>query len=68
MFGDVGSGIKHFSDITGAKADKLPSLQEIEENKKEVEALPPPDLTQHIYTVGIPSLKVKADVGGFSST
>jgi hypothetical protein len=39
LFGDVASGIKHFAEITGVKADKLPSPQEIEENKKELEAI-----------------------------
>lgn len=44
LFDDVGSGIRHFAGITGVKADNLPSPKETEENKKELEALPPLDL------------------------
>jgi hypothetical protein len=59
LFGDVGSGIKHFSDITGAKADKLPSLQEIEKAVVgDISPTPPSGL----------AAVAKADVGGFSST
>jgi hypothetical protein len=43
LFGDVASGIKHFADITGVKADNLPSPEQIEEIKKEIEDLPPHD-------------------------
>jgi hypothetical protein len=39
LFGDVASGIKHFAEITGVSADKLPSPEEIEENKKELQAI-----------------------------
>ena len=41
MFGDIASGIKHFSDITGVKADNLPTDKVIKENQRELQALPP---------------------------
>jgi hypothetical protein len=48
LFGDVASGVKHFADITGVKADKLPSPEEIEEIRKEEKTLPLSWLTGHI--------------------
>jgi hypothetical protein len=41
LFENVSDGIKHFADITGVNADRLPSREEIEEMKKEEETLPP---------------------------
>src|SRR5271166_369113 len=41
LFENVLEGIKHFARITGVKADKVPSPEEIEEIKKEEETLPP---------------------------
>jgi hypothetical protein len=41
LFENVADGIKHFAEITGVKADKVPSPEEIEEIKKEEETLPP---------------------------
>jgi len=41
LINDVASGIRHFADITGVKADKLPTEKEAAEINKEIEALPP---------------------------
>jgi hypothetical protein len=41
LFENVAEGIKHFAGITGVKADKVPSPEEIEEIKKEEATLPP---------------------------
>ena len=41
MFDNIADGIKHFAEITGVKADKVPSPEEIEEIKREEESLPP---------------------------
>jgi hypothetical protein len=41
VFEHIPDGIKHFADTTGVKADKLPSLEKIEEIKKEEETLTP---------------------------
>jgi hypothetical protein len=40
-FEDVSEGIKHFTDVTGVKAEHLPTREQIEEIKKEEESLPP---------------------------
>ena len=41
LFDNIPDGIKHFAEITGVKADKVPSPEEIEEIKREEESLPP---------------------------
>jgi hypothetical protein len=38
-FCSVISGLRHFADITGVKADNLPSPEQIEEIKKETKPL-----------------------------
>jgi hypothetical protein len=43
LFGDVADGIKHFAAVTGVKADKLPSREQMEEIKTEENTLPPLD-------------------------
>lgn len=43
LFNDVSSGIKDFAGITGVKADKLPTAEQIEEIKREENTLPPLD-------------------------
>jgi hypothetical protein len=40
FFHDVADGIKHFADVTGVKADKLPKPEEMEEIKEEERDLP----------------------------
>jgi hypothetical protein len=40
-FDNIGDGLKHFADTTGAKAEKLPTPEETEQIKKEQESLPP---------------------------
>jgi PIN domain-containing protein len=40
-FDNIGQGLKHFADTTGAKAEKLPTPEETEQIKKEQESLPP---------------------------
>jgi hypothetical protein len=43
LFDNVVDGIKAFAVVTGVKADKLPTPEQIEEIKKEEESLPPLD-------------------------
>jgi hypothetical protein len=43
LFDNVVDGIKAFAGVTGVKADKLPTPEQIEEIKKEEENLPPLD-------------------------
>jgi hypothetical protein len=40
-FTNIPDGIKHFSENTGVKADKLPTAERVEQIKKEQEKLPP---------------------------
>jgi hypothetical protein len=50
LFENVPDGIKHFAEITGVQADKLPSPEEVEEIKNEEETLPPPRRLDWIFT------------------
>jgi hypothetical protein len=50
LFENLPDGIKHFAEITGVKADKLPSSEEIEEIKNEEEILPPARPLDWIFT------------------
>ena len=43
LFDDIPAGIKHFAQITGANADKLPTPEQVKAIKKEEETLPPLD-------------------------
>lgn len=40
-FTNIPEGIKNFSEVTGVKADKLPTPERVEEIKKEQASLPP---------------------------
>jgi hypothetical protein len=40
-FNNIGEGLRHFVDTTGAKAVNLPTLEETEQIKREQESLPP---------------------------
>ena len=41
LFKDIPSGIKHFAEMTGVQAAKLPTSEQIEQIKKEEDVLPP---------------------------
>jgi hypothetical protein len=49
LFDNIPEGIKHFADIMGVPADKVPTPSQIEEIKEEEETLPPPRRLDWIY-------------------
>ena len=69
VFNDIADGIRHFADVTGMKADTLPTQQELQEIKNEENSLPPLDwltVGTEIVRSAVSAAGVLAGAGGLS--